>query len=200
MVDLKAVGRWLSQPHTVRVSTLTFHTTKAPMLVAPPLTMVWSTISTLLAQQALFRSEWSFVSLSCRVMPPAANAESTEMLDALRSRVVLADIQYGGTLADSVDRIDELIASVSLPTPSSLGGTSASDRNKGSLSGGREFGPAVAYWPPRAAEPSRSIDAIQPCESRRWPSCDASFAAGIFVGRASQQCRCRFVITSGYES
>jgi len=82
----------------VKVSTLMMYTTKAPILAVLPLTTVVSTISTLFAQHALFRSSLSSSSLSRKVITPL-RSESLETVDTVRScfgRPLL--VQYGGVV------------------------------------------------------------------------------------------------------
>ena len=87
------------------------HTTKAPMLVALPLTTVWPVISTLLAQHALLRSLCSLVSLSRRVMAPAGSSESVDALLEMLRWCVLPELrQYGGV----VDELGDSAAASSL--------------------------------------------------------------------------------------
>ena len=98
-----------SAVRTWRVSTRTFHTTKAPMLVAPPLTIVWPTISTLLAQQALLRSSSSSsASLSSNSMAPDGCPESDDCVEAARRREGIF-CQYGGAVNGVSEGADESI-------------------------------------------------------------------------------------------
>lgn len=85
------------------------HTTNAPMFVALPFTTVWSRISTLLAQQALFLSELcSLVSLSRRVIAPVGSIESVDTSDIVRlwpprgpNAAIVGAFQYGGELMEA---------------------------------------------------------------------------------------------------
>lgn len=97
----------LEATRTLRVSTRMIHTTKAPILVALPFTTVWSLTSTLFAQQALFRSLCSLVSLSRRVIAPEGTKESVERLDMLRWWPEVC-FQYGGELTEPCDNVGEV--------------------------------------------------------------------------------------------
>jgi len=74
------------------VSTVIFHTTNAPILVLRSFTTTWSSIYTLLAQQALFLSSLTPSVLSCKVIAPA----STDSTDMFETDLWCEDTQYGG--------------------------------------------------------------------------------------------------------
>ena len=146
------------QRPTLRVSTLMIHTTKAPMLVALPLTTVWPVISTLLAQHALLRSLCSLVSLSRRVMAPTSSSESVDAPEMLRWCALPELRQYGGV-------VDELGEAASPLRPLSLVAPAAR------LSFGAVLPAQVVVVlllplvppPPPVAGLSSTADAIQAC-------------------------------------
>lgn len=89
--------RSFMERHTRRISTVMFQTTNAPMPVLFPLIITWSSMYTLLAQQALFFESPSSV-LSCSVIAPAG----MDSMEIFEKDLVCDWTQYGGELTGDV--------------------------------------------------------------------------------------------------